>query len=125
DNVGRAYISGMTASTDFPLLHAYQTTKGGTWDAFVTRLNADGNQLDYSTYLGGSGDENTAGLHGYDNAIIAADSAGNAYVTGMRISSDFPTTANALQTTSSGSWDGFVAKIDTTQSGTASLAYST
>src|SRR5207245_2798935 len=91
----------------------------------VAKLNPAGTALLYSSYLGGSSDENTAGLHGYDNAIIAADNAGNAYITGMTYSSDFPTTANAYQAASGGNLDAFVAKFDTTKSGNASLPYST
>src|SRR5438309_1080426 len=51
---GCAYVTGGTSSTNFPLAGAFQTTKGAGQDAFVTKLNADGSALVYSTYLGGN-----------------------------------------------------------------------
>ena len=83
-------------------------------DAFVTKLNATGSGLVYSTYLGGSGSEFVCG--------IAVDGAGSAYVTGGTTSTDFPTTAGAAQTTNAGVFDAFVTKLDATGSG---LVYST
>ena len=78
DGSGNAYVTGFTESTDFPYTAgAFQTSHGsdrGGDDAFVTKLNASGSALLYSTYLGGSG-----GDGGYG---IAVDGAGNAYVTG-------------------------------------------
>ena len=84
-------------------------------DAFVTKLNATGTALVYSTYLGGSGDD-----HGI---VIAVDASGNAYVTGHTASSNFPTTAGAYQAVyGGGRYDAFVTKLNAT--GTA-LVYST
>jgi hypothetical protein len=119
-STGVAYIAGDTNSTDFPTMNAYSSTfGGGNHDAFVTRLNAAGSTLLYSTYLGGSGDD-----HAF---AIAADATGKAYATGTT-SNNFPTTAaNALQATQAGGGifvDAFVAKIDTTLSGSPSLVYS-
>ncbi len=115
DSSGSAYVTGYTYSTDFPTTTgAYQTTSGGTWDAFITKLNAAGTALVYSTYLGGSYID-----YGYG---IAVDSSGNAYVTGTTASTDFPTTAGVYQTTFGGSWDVFVAKLNA--AGTV-LVYST
>jgi len=74
DAVGNAYVTGVTASTDFPLVNPARIFGGGNSDAIVVKLNAAGTGLVYSTYLGGSGDENGLG--------IAVDSGGNAYVTG-------------------------------------------
>src|SRR5205823_1402450 len=72
DGLRNAYITGQTTSTDFPTSSgAVQPTKAGGTDAFVTRLNAAGNRLLYSTYLGGSLDE-----FGFD---IAVDNSGDAY----------------------------------------------
>ena len=69
-------MTGSTCSTDFPTTAgAFDTTFNGGDDAFVTKLDASGAALVYSTYLGGSGDD-----HGYG---IAVDGAGNAYVTGV------------------------------------------
>ncbi len=96
DTAGNAYVTGNTGSTDFPTTAgAFQTTYGGgEFDAFVTKLNPTGTALVYSTYLGGTGDD-----YGYG---IAVDTAGNAYVTGVTDSTDFPTTAGAFQTTYGG-----------------------
>jgi uncharacterized protein (TIGR03437 family) len=84
DGAGSAYVTGLTASTNFPTQVPYQATfQGGTLDAFVTKLTPAGNALAYSTYLGGSGDD-------YGNGI-AVDGAGSAYVTGFSASANFPT----------------------------------
>ena len=95
DNSGNAYVTGFTGSSDFPTAAgAFQTTYGGIFNAFVTKLNPTGSSLVYSTYLGGSG-----GDEGYG---IAVDTSGDAYITGIAGSSDFPTTAGAFQTTLGG-----------------------
>jgi hypothetical protein len=115
DTAGNAYVTGWTGSTDFPTTAgAFQTTFGGYYDAFVTKLNPTGTALVYSTYLGGTGYDESQG--------IAVDATGNAYVTGDTVSADFPTTAGAFQTLYGGNEDVFVTKLDAT--GTA-LAYST
>ena len=89
DSSGNAYVTGYTDSTNFPTANAFQAAfGGGNGDAFVTKLNAAGSALVYSTYLGGSGDDAGSG--------IAVDSSGNAYVTGHTTSTNFPT-ANAFQ----------------------------
>ncbi len=117
DVYGNAYVTGLTASTDFPTANPLQPTyHGGQYDAFVAKLNDSGTALVYSTYLGGSSDD-----HGQD---IAVDVSGNAFVTGSTGSTDFPT-ANPLQPTNHGSGgggDAFVAKLNA--SGTA-FVYST
>ena len=118
DSSGNAYVTGMTASTDFPTANPLQATYGGSWDAFVAKLNAAGSALVYSTYLGGSNSE--AG------SSIAVDSSGNAYVTGGTASTDFPT-VNPLQATNkttltTGNGTAFVAKLNSTGS---ALVYST
>jgi hypothetical protein len=117
DSSGSAYVTGNTASTtDFPTTPgAFQTTHGGgSQDAFVTKVNPSGSALVYSTYLGGTGRE--------DGYAIAVDASGSAYVTGFTESSNFPTTAGALDTSINGSNDAFVTKLSPT--GTA-LVYST
>jgi hypothetical protein len=117
DGAGNAYVTGLTQSTDFPTTPgAFQTTHGGgLFDAFVTKLNAAGTALVYSTYLGGS--ENDEGLG------IAVDGAGNAYVTGFTQSTDFPTTPGAFQTTRQGGQNAFVAKIALTEPGGMAVLY--
>jgi hypothetical protein len=117
DGAGRAYMTGSTQSTDFPTTSGAAQTiyAGGFFDAFVTKLDATGSVLLYSTYLGGSGDDVGLG--------IAVDGAGSAYVTGQTFSSNFPTTSGAAQTTHAGGIaDAFVTKLDA--SGSA-LLYST
>jgi hypothetical protein len=101
---GSAYVTGSTTSSSFPTTPgAFDTTANGGSDAFVTKLNADGATLVYSTYLGGGNDD-----VGYG---IALDSAGNAYVTGFTASNGFPTTAGAFDRTRGGPYDGFVTKL--------------
>ena len=68
----------------------------------MTKINASGSALVYSTYLGGSGDDSGSG--------IAVDGSGNVYVTGDTDSTDFPT-SNPIQGANAGSYDAFVAKI--------------
>ena len=86
DPSGNAYVTGNTASTNFPTVTPIQTTLSGGQDAFISKYNAAGTALIYSTYLGGnSGFEN-----GWD---IAVDAAGNAYVAGRTTALDFPVTA--------------------------------
>jgi hypothetical protein len=124
DGSGNAYLIGDTTSGDFPvypLTNPLQPTSGGASDVFVTKLNALGTALVYSTYLGGSGDD-TAYQYG---GGIAVDSAGNAYLTGGTSSTDFPTTVGAVgpfQRSLGGGFDAFVAKLDPTGS---ALVYST
>jgi len=94
DAQGSAYVTGRTASTDFPTKSAYQnqkaSSKGTAPSAFVTKFSPDGSSLVYSTYLGGTN---------WDYAYaIAVDSSGSAYVTGYTQSSDFPITPGAYQT---------------------------
>jgi hypothetical protein len=113
DAAGNAYVTGYTTSTDFPTMNPLQATFGGIFDAFVTKLNASGSALVYSTYLGGSGGDFGQG--------IAVDAAGNAYVTGYTTSTDFPT-MSPLQPASGGGRDVFVTKLN--GSGSA-FAYST
>ncbi|HKS96923.1 MAG TPA: SBBP repeat-containing protein [Terriglobia bacterium] len=113
DASGNAYVTGATASLNFPTSSPLQSTIGGGEDAFVAKLNAAGTALTYSTYLGGSGDD-------FGNAI-AIDSSGNAYVTGNTASTNFPTTTGAFQTKYGGSADAFVAVLN--PSG-AALVYS-
>ncbi|MCX6564191.1 MAG: SBBP repeat-containing protein [Candidatus Aminicenantes bacterium] len=103
DGSGCAYITGRTVSSDFPVFHAFDSTFNGFYDdAFVAKLSAAGNALEYSTFLGGSDTESGTG--------IAVDSAGSAYVTGETSSPDFPV-LNAYDPYWSGSSDVFVVKF--------------
>ncbi|NMO95095.1 SBBP repeat-containing protein [Paenibacillus lemnae] len=115
DESGNAYVTGLTQSDDFPTTPgAYDVTFNGLEDAFVTKLNSSGSALVYSTYLGGSGID-----EGYG---IAVDILGNAYVTGITTSDNFPTTPGAFSTILSGSDNAFVTKMNPAGS---ALVYST
>ncbi len=105
DFAGNAYLTGDTTSTNFPVTaKAYRTSNSG-FDIFVTKLNATGTAVLFSSYL--------ANGSVFD---IAVDSANNAYITGYTSSSSFPTTPNAFQTSINGDLDVFVAKIHTNAS---------
>jgi hypothetical protein len=116
DGFGNAYVLGYTDSPDYDTTSgAFQTTHGGgSVDIFVTKLNSTGTALVYSTYIGGSNAD-----YGYG---IALDGSGNAYITGLTRSTDYPTTTGAFQTTNGGGYDVFVTKLNSM--GTA-LLYST
>jgi uncharacterized protein (TIGR03437 family) len=107
DNAGNIYVVGWTISTDFPTLDAPQSRyRGGGLpfgDGFITKLNASGSALLYSTYLGTPGND-------YVNDI-AVDSVGNAYVVGGTLRPTFPVTPDAVQISSGGLADAFVAKL--------------
>jgi len=115
DGSGCAHVTGYTASTDFPTENGYQPDYGGgNWDAFVTKYRPDGSTVAYSSYLGGSLNDEGHGL--------TVDSTGCAYVTGYTRSDNFPTTAGAYDTTHNGGPDVFVTKLSADGS---TLVYST
>ncbi|MYL21642.1 HYR domain-containing protein [Halobacillus litoralis] len=115
DGSGNAYITGYTSSMNFPTTPgAFDTTFNGVIDAFVTKLNASGSGLVYSTYLGGDGED-----YGFG---IEVDGLGNAYVTGFTSSGNFPTTPGSFNPTYSGGSDAFVTKLNVDGS---ALVYST
>jgi hypothetical protein len=102
DSAGQIYLAGSTASANFPLVSSIRPALGGARDAFAVKLNAIGNLMVYSTYLGGTG---------YDAATaIAVDAAGNAYIAGDTQSSDFPL-LNPVQSVFAGATDAFVTKL--------------
>jgi hypothetical protein len=109
---GQAYVTGSTASTNFPLVSPIRSTLGGSRTAFALKLSALGNTLVYSTYLGGTNYE--------VGTAIAIDGADAAYIAGDTQSANFPVTGGA-QTTLGGGADAFVAKL--TSAG--ALAYGT
>lgn len=115
DSIGNAYITGLTRSSDFPITPgSYQQTLKGLSDTFVTKLNAAGNTLLYSTFLGQNGVNAADGGQG-----IAVDALGQAYVTGHDYAGGLP--VNGFSGHAAGC-DGYVAKLNTTGSG---LIYST
>lgn len=110
DGSGNAYVSGATMSTDFPLVSPFQSTIGGGRDGFVAKLNPTGSDLLYSSYLGGSDDDEAPEL--------TLDGAGNVFVAGTTRSTDFPIAGSPFQasftgdpnSSSTGS-DVFIAKV--------------
>jgi hypothetical protein len=112
DTSGSAYVTGSTASTNFPVRNAIQATLKGGKNAFVLKLNPAGNTLIFSTYLGGNGSDAGNG--------IAIDGSQNVYVVGDTTSITFP--ATAMQKINHGSMDAFVSKISADGS---HLVYST
>ena len=120
DGSNNAYVTGQTNSTDFPLKSATQSALSGGNDAFVTEINASGSALLFSTYLGGTQNENTnsSGANLAAIGAIAVDSAGaNIYVAGNTASTNFPATAGSKQTANGGGTDAFVAKYSLTATG--------
>jgi hypothetical protein len=117
-----AYVTGGTASSDFPTTQgAFQAAfPGGFGFAFVTKLSANGSGLVYSTYLGGSDD--WGGGVNNSGTGIAVDATGNVFVTGYTFAANFPTTPDAVQPALGGAWDAFVSKLNPAGS---SLLYST
>jgi hypothetical protein len=122
DSSGDALVTGYTLSTNFPTRFPLQPTlAGGTcgtspcFDAFVSKINPAGSALVYSTYLGGTG-----GDYGYG---IALDIAGDAFVTGLTTSMDFPVTPGAFQISGGGTnYDAYILKLNPAGS---ALIYST
>jgi uncharacterized protein (TIGR03437 family) len=123
DGSGNAYVAGAAASGDFSVtMGAFQTVNkapNGSSNAFVTKLNASGTALVYSTYLGGSS-------KGEANALTV-DPSGNAYVAGTTGGTDFPVTVAAFQSTNNaaahGGTNGFVAKLNATGTGLVFATY--
>jgi hypothetical protein len=110
-----AYITGYTESENYPTTSgAYDTSLGGQFDGFITKLGSKGMNLGYSTYLGGSDFDYCYG--------IDVDGSGNALVTGTTESDDFPTTSGGYDTSLDGSKDAFITELD---SSGAVLNYST
>ncbi len=109
DGSGTAFVAGVTSSGDFPVTPgALDTTAQGSSDVFVTRLDATGSGLLYSTLIGGSG--------GDVAEDVAVDASGGATVVGVNSSSDFPTTPGAFQTVAQGTSDVFVTRLNATGS---------
>jgi uncharacterized repeat protein (TIGR03803 family) len=116
DASGHAYVIGGTYSSDFPTTHgAFRRTSDGNFDAFVSKLNAVGSALLYSTYLG------PVVLPGG----IAVDASGSAYVTGWTVNSNFPTTPGAFQTTFGSGPDQTEAFVTKFNAAGSALRYST
>jgi hypothetical protein len=103
DSAGNSYVTGYTASPNFPLLQPIQPASGGKNDAFVFKLNSSGSALTFSTFFGGSGDDYAQG--------IAVTGGERAHIVGYTDSSDFPT-ASPLQPRGPAP-EAFIARLDT------------
>src|SRR5580698_4421784 len=108
DSTGDVYVAGATDSIDFPTVHAAQPAPGGHGDAFVAKFSNDGLRLIYSTFIGGSGQDEALG--------IAIDTNLDAYVTGRTLSFDFPVKGafqekNRLNNSNEYAQEAFVAKL--------------
>ncbi len=103
DAAGDIYLAGRTFSTDFPVEGAYQSFNGGNYDAFVTKVNAAGNDVVYSTYVGGSDFDTAQG--------VAVTAAGEAVFTGYTGSTNFPTLL-PFQATLAAGIDSFVVRLN-------------
>ena len=114
DAAGRAWVSGFTASTAFPTRNPLQRANSGQNDVFLTALNAAGNDLAYSSYLGASKSDYSTGL--------ALDPSGNVYVTGYTFSTNFTVNKRPTQGAAGGHGDPFVTKV---KADVSDLAYST
>lgn len=99
---GQVYVAGVTNSPDFPVVSAAFATPRGAQDGFVTQINLSGTVTLYSTYLGGSGND--------DVSALALDAANHAYVVGQTNSADFPQ-VNGLQTALRGEADAFAVRL--------------
>jgi hypothetical protein len=142
DSAGNAYVTSATSQSDFPTTPgAYQTNSNihpinsvaytMPSDVFVTKLNATGSALVYSTYIGGGTNVTSGGKHGNKTvtngtisggASIAVDANGDADVTGWTNSTTFPT-VNALQTKNGGGFDAFVTVLNPAGSGLLFSSY--
>ena len=104
DGGGNLYVSGTTFSTDFPVTAGvFQSTKTGSYDAFLARLSPGGSAIQYSTYLGGTGSDAATAL--------AIGGGGDVWIGGYTTSTDFPVSAS-WQSSATGSFDGFVSHLN-------------
>jgi HYDIN/CFA65/VesB-like, Ig-like domain/Beta-propeller repeat len=123
DSFGKAYVTGISNSANFPTSSGSNTTYGGSGDVFVVKLDPAGTtsgststpQLVYSTYLGGNGTDS-------GNAITV-DTGGDAYITGSTTSSNFTTTSGVFQMALGGATDAFVAELNSTGTGLVYSSY--
>ena len=103
DASGNVYVTGWTSSSDFPHVNAKDTELSGPMDAFVLKLDSDGNEVAFSTYLGGEGADQGFGITlGLDNEIL---------ITGQTSSADFFCSEDAYDKTLNGSNDAFLTRM--------------
>jgi hypothetical protein len=111
DDAGNIYLFGVTESTDYPTVNAYQNQNAGQWDLFVTKLTNDGSQILYSTYLGGSLVEGYATTGSYQSGDMCVTGDGHIYITTGTTSSDFPL-VNPYQSSMNGLKDAVIVEFD-------------
>jgi hypothetical protein len=116
DIANQAYVVGYIESAGLSVINGAQSTFGGQTDGFLMKLNDAGTGIAYSTYLGGSAIDVAR--------AVAIGPDGTIFITGPTGSTNFPT-VSPYQAAGAGLTDSFVARIDTTKSGAASLLYST
>ena len=119
-STGRVYVTGWTSSGGFPTVgNAYQGSNQGGGDVFIAGLDLQlgAGALVYSTFLGGSGDD--------EPRKLALDASGSLLLTGFTLSKDFPTSSGAFQPTNGGIGNAFVVKFDPRLNFKNSLQYST
>jgi hypothetical protein len=126
DNANNLVVVGRTYSINFPVTpNAYDVSQNGGADFTVTKFNTTGTALVGSTYLGGTGDDVVNGTavetafvdlkynYGDDaRSEVIVDNAGNIYVAGATMSSNFPVTTTAIKNTLTGAQDGVVFKLN-------------
>jgi hypothetical protein len=115
---GHAYVTGNTDSKNFPILDPlFDSPGGGARDAFLTKLNASGSALEFSTYVGGDQLDYSS--------CIQLDNQGNIYIAGRTLSTEFPVTPGAFQSFRDITWnyDGFILKIEETDTSTPPAKY--
>ena len=119
DSSKNVYITGSTASSDFPMVHPYMGTYPGSFNAFLSKISTDGSSLLYSTYFGGNSSDIPAG--------VTVDESGNMLIAGYTSSTNL-VTANAFQSTASANQGGMYGQYGFLTKFTAdgsSLVYST
>lgn len=116
DSLNNVWITSNSSSNDFPVTNnAYQSSLAGGADAVVLKLSNDFTNIDYSTYIGGTGWDGGIGLE--------LDDEGNPVFVGMTSSTDFPATSGALNTSNQGGEDGFVARLNSASGALINATY--
>lgn len=115
DSQGRAVVSGVTSSRDFPCRGAYQAEPGGKLDAFVAKVSSSGSELIFATYLGGKKDDAALDL--------ALGPSGSVYVSGETFSADFPTRDPYQASRAGWEQDIFLTRLTSTGSGVIFSTY--